>query len=217
MSRAKARSVSRRAAIARPAVLFIVVTEGEVTEYEYLKAFGRVFGHRAVRLDLIRGVGDPRAVVERAIAEKTVLVEEAVTVNDSVWAVFDRDAHERFAEAGDMAKANRIAVAKSNPCFELWGIFHYRDYDAPIERHDCQKVLEQLCETYDRRRNKNFASKELIQGSYGEAVDRAESSLVRRAAEGAPGSSPSTSVHCLTEHFRRVVSKVGKGGRVLGR
>ena len=183
-----------------------MVTEGAVTEPEYLKAFNRVFGQRALRLSIISGVGEPHAVVERAIAELDAQSRETLGTGDTVWAMFDRDAHARFTDAVNAADRSGIGVATSNPCFELWGIYHFQDFHAPINRHDCQRILEGLCESYSRRGSKNFANEELIREKYCAAINRAENSLVRRAEEGTPDACPSTTVHRLTEHFRGMVA-----------
>ena len=209
----KARSVRRKRATRMPAILFSIVSEGSVTEANYFQTFERKFGHPTVKMRIVRGAGDPRAVVEKALQEREELRAGNTASKDSVWAVFDRDEHERFSEAVDMARGNKISVATSNPCFELWGIYHYRDFDAPIDRHDCQRLLGELCGAYDRHTHKSFASEELIENGYEEAVRRASVSLDSRKKEGNPGASPCTSVHCLTEEFRETVAKVGRKHR----
>ena len=208
MKRRSARSVTRKAASRKLVVLFVVVMEGKLTEAEYLDAFAIVYGNSSIKMRFVRGAGDPRSVVERAIEERARLKEEEMAGKDSVWAMFDRDEHVRFAEGKDLATGNNIPVAVSNPCFELWGIFHYRDFDRPIDRHDCQRTLEELCAEYDRHRHKSFASIELIRDAYRDAVRRGETSLTRRENEGDPGASPSTCVHLLTECFRQLVESV---------
>ena len=101
-----------------------------------------------------------------------------------------------------MARDNSVSLAISNPCFELWGIFHYRDYAAFLHRHDCQRQLSQLCSTYATARGKLFDDLEIIRDHYSDAVQRAETSLVRRHEEGTPEGNPSTTVHLLTAHIR---------------
>lgn len=209
MRRAKARSVARKAANRQLAARFIIVSEGEVTEREYFRKFGEIFGHRDVRLSVVGGAGDPRSVVERAIEKIQELqadAREKVGAKDVVWAVFDRDEHKRFYEALNLA----IPVAMSNPCFELWGIYHYQDYDAPVDRHDCQRILEGLCAGYDRKNNKSFAIDGLIRDACEKAVERGRASLVSREQEGNPGASPCTSVHLLVEEFCSLSNRLGK-------
>ena len=199
----RTRRITRRAATRSPAARIVIVTEGASTEPAYLRTFGRIYGEpSAVRLDIIPAAGDPRAVVERAITELRKLRGDKLASRDTVWAMFDRDEHPRFDEARILARDNGISMAISNPCFELWGIFHYRDYDAPLDRHQCQRQLSQLCSTYVSDRGKLFDDLEIIRDRYPDARQRAETSLVRRFEEGTPEGNPSTTVHMLTERIR---------------
>ena len=156
----------------------------------------------AVRPKIIPAAGDPRAVVERAIVELRKLRGDKLASRDSVWAMFDRDEHPRFNEAKILARDNGISMAISNPCFELWGIFHYRGYDAPLDRYECQRQLARLCSTYVSDRGKLFDDPEIIRDNYADARQRAETSLTRRLEEGTPEGNPSTTVHRLTERIR---------------
>ena len=201
----RARGITRRPGTRLPAALIVVVTKGASTEPTYLKVFSRSYGHQSLRLVPIGGAGDPRAVVERAIEESKKLKGDPLAGRDSVWAMFDRDAHARFDEAKDLARGNGIPLAVSNPCFELWAVFHYRDHDAPVDRHACQQMLRELCPGYRKKGGKVFDNPNVIENDYPNAVERAESSLARRKAEGAAEGNPSTAVHRLTEHICRLV------------
>ena len=198
----RARRIARLPAARPPAARIVVATEGVRTEPEYLKVFSRMHGDRSVRVVPIGVGGDPRMVVERAIEESEKLKSDHLAAHDSVWAVFDRDIHERFDEAKDLARGNNIRLAISNPCFELWGILHYQEQNAPIERRECQRKLGKLCTEYNAGAGKVFGDREAIEGRYADAVARASSSEKRRAEEGTPGGNPSTSVHRLTEFIR---------------
>lgn len=203
----RARHVGRRRPVRRPAVRVVVAMEGSSTEPAYLTAFNRSFGDQSVRLKLLSGAGDPRSVVERAIDELGKSKRDTLGNDDSAWAMFDRDAHVRFAEAKNLAHGNGIGLAVSDPCFELWGVFHYRDQEAPVGRQECQRMLGELCPGYDRRGRKLFGDVQRIEQHYGDAVRRAWQSLENRSAEGNPEGNPSTTVHRLTEYLRRAVDR----------
>lgn len=203
-------SFGRRGPVRRPAVRIVVAMEGSSTEPAYLRALERLFLDESVRLVLARGAGDPRAVVERAIEELGKSKGDSLGNEDSAWAMFDRDAHVRFAEAKNLAHGKGIGLAVSDPCFELWGIFHYRDQEAPLDRHECQRMLEELCLGYERKRGKSFGDIETIEQRYGDAVQRARQSLENRAIEGIPEGNPSTTVHRLTEHLRKANNRTNE-------
>ncbi len=196
------RSVARTHGKRLPIARVVVCTEGAVSEIEYLKEFCRTCVSQHVRLVPIPVGREPRAVVEEAIREKSRVARDSLADRDSFWAMFDRDAHLRFAEAKDLARGNRIHLAVSDPCFELWGVLHYQDQDGPIERHECQRKLETLCDGYSRREGKVFNDLTAITENYVDAVRRAERLLVRREEEGIPEGNPSSTVHLLTEHIR---------------
>ena len=196
------RPVSRVHGKRLPTARVVVCTEGEVTEIKYLKAFCRSCVGPRVRLVPIPVGREPRAVVERAIEEKSRVARDTLADRDSFWAMFDRDAHLRYAEAKDLAWGNRIQLAVSDPCFELWGILHYQNQDGPVDRHECQRKLETLCDGYSRREGKVFSDLTAITENYADAVNRAKRLLVRREEEGIPEGNPSSTVHLLTEHIR---------------
>lgn len=198
---ARAKNLRRKRAVLAPAARVVVVTEGALTEPKYLRSFNLIHTDNAIRLVIRPGIGDPRAVVERAVQEKKALRGDSLAGQDTVWAVFDRDIHPRFAEAIDMARGNDILLAVSNPCFEIWGVFHYRDFDAHVHRHDCQRELARLCRGYSSSGSKVFDDSAAIAQGYSSAVARAKNSRRRRREEGHPGGNPSTRVYLLTEHI----------------
>ena len=196
------RALGRRAPSRVPLARVVVVTEGILTEPGYLKTFGQLFGTRLARVVPVPAGGDPRTVVERAIDErKRSRPLDGLSKRDSYWAMFDRDEHARFEEAIDLAAANKIGLAVSNPCFELWAVMHYETRDAPSHRRECQKRLAQLHPAYTTA--KRFEDREPIENGYRDAVRRARTLLTRRAEEGSGRfANPSTTVHRLTEHIR---------------
>lgn len=179
----------------------IVVTEGQKTEPQYILEFLRL--HRAANVDVVPTGFDPRGVVEKAIERKREAdATSKGTSRMCVWAVFDRDEHLRFEEARQLAKSNEIRVATSNPCFELWAVFHYKDQAAPINARSCQRLLEVLCDGHRVGRGKLFRDVAAIRNNHDDAVQRGERSLREREREGDPQGNPSTSMHVLMEGIR---------------
>lgn len=185
--------------------------EGESTEPQYLRRFKRMHSSPFVEVREVAGAGDPLAVVDSALKEKLSLERarrkgDRMAGRDSVWVMFDRDEHPRFDEAMDKARGNALSLAISNPCFELWGIFHYEDCGGWIHRHECQRRLEELSPAYQRANGKTF-DEDVIHTNYATAVERAKRSLKSREEEGIPMGNPSTTVQELTEHIRAVVRR----------
>ena len=210
-------SRSRRDPFREPATIMIVVTEGEKTEPRYLEAFRKIHVHPRVKksvfdLRIIPGIGVPKTVVDRAIQELQNL-QRLSSGKGSVWAMFDRDEHPRFEDAKREARSRGVHLAMSNPCFEIWGIYHYEDCQAYIKRDQCQKKLEELCSSYDRESGKIFEDKDAIKNKYSDAIKRAEKSLNLREQEGTPEDNPSTSIHCLTEKILSTVEDLIRSNR----
>ena len=199
---ARSRRPSRGKPKLTPKPRVIIATEGEKTEPRYIGAFLRLHGLANVRVEPTGS--DPRAVVERAIELKRgANANRRGSAAATVWAVFDRDEHPRFEEARQLAQSAGIRLATSNPCFELWAVFHYQDHAAPIGRHDCQRLLEKLCKGYRVGRGKVFNDQDAIRANHDAAVQRAKRSLREREMEGHSGGNPSTSMHLLMESIRR--------------
>ncbi len=127
---AKRGKVSRSAAVRRDERplrlrkyphLFLVVCEDGKTEPYYFRTFER---HIPPETIFLRTVGTGRSslgVVEQAIEERRLLIEEARKNVDEVWAVFDKDDADqspgnthRFDKAFRLAEETGIKVAYSN-------------------------------------------------------------------------------------------------------
>lgn len=174
--------------------------EGTSTEPTYLSLFCRIHGNKTLTLRSIPLGQDPRKVVERAVSEQEKLQLDPDALRDSYWAVFDRDDHERFREALDLARTRNINTAISNPSFELWAILHYELQDGPITREECQRKLRDRLPGFGR--GKRFEDLAAIGDQYEKAVKQARKLLERRLEERTPFGNPSTTVHELTEFLR---------------
>jgi RloB-like protein len=199
-------SLGRRSATRDPKSRAVIVCEGLVTEPDYLSSFAREC-NALVSIKLVKGAGVPMSVVQHAMVERRTILKnsDGFAKNDQVWAVFDRDEHPNFTQAINQAESAGVAVACSNPCFELWVVLHYQDHDAPIGRSEIQKKLRVLMAAYDDK-----GSKRIDFGQVRELVEIAEkrASVLEknRRNEGAPGGNPSTTVFKLTQAIRKLGS-----------
>jgi hypothetical protein len=181
-----------------PRIRLTIFVEGAITEKEYFKAVRREAENPLVEIEGPCGV--PDSVVNDAIAYKKRRRRRALDSferADQVWAVFDCDEH-IVAGAFGRAEAAGIGVAFSNPCFELWGLLHLGDHDAPLDRHVLQRLLQEKMPNYDRYGSKCF-DYEQMKGGYTEACLRAEKMGARRITERDPMGNPYTSVNKLVQ------------------
>lgn len=117
----------------------LVVTEGEVTEVQYLQGLAQQLRASGASIRGVRakGIGrDPLKVVQMALA-----MAEGEEF-DEVWVVVDVDDHTTLEEAIHLGTAEKIPVVVSNPCFEIWLLWHYGDCRAAQSRADLKRRLE---------------------------------------------------------------------------
>ena len=116
-----------------------VLTEGEITEPNYLIKWARL--NRSVRLEITDSGMTPETLVRRA--KQYILrnrrLKRSEREFDELWCVFDVDQHPNLSHAINDAQQSGIEVAVSNPCFELWLVLHREEQTAYIERHDVQR------------------------------------------------------------------------------
>ncbi|WP_214106351.1 RloB family protein [Acrocarpospora catenulata] len=121
------------------------MAEGENTEPQYFRGLAREL--RATGVEIFRlsveGIGrDPARVVRRAAAAMSEVA--AGSEYDHVWCVVDVDDHETLGEALREAKRLAIRIAISNPCFELWILWHFLDHRAHIGKRALEEKLKRL-------------------------------------------------------------------------
>ncbi|MBS3944015.1 MAG: RloB domain-containing protein [Melioribacter sp.] len=112
----------------------LILCEGGKTEPNYFRKF-------PVNIDLVEvnvdGAGaNTISLVKDAIRIGQEAIERGHSYNQ-IWCVFDRDSFPagNFNRAFNLAMRNRIRIAYSNQCFELWYFLHYHFSDAAIDRY----------------------------------------------------------------------------------
>jgi RloB-like protein len=184
----------------------IVVCEGEKTERGYFEAIRQSMRLPTLRLKVIFPEGtDPLTIVTSAVEEKRVqLRERAWFPGDVAWAVFDGDEHrlsipDRWQKALQLARANQVKVAVSNPNFELWYLLHYQNHTADINRANILKLLRKHLPRYEKSM---VMWPTPLQPLTKRAVARAEELLLRINRDRLPEhANPSTGVHELVQHL----------------
>lgn len=131
----------------------VVFTEGKSSEPDYvngLKKLPTVAGNAALNIEIHPRQGAPITLVEMAVERKEGDVEV-----DEYWCLFDvewPEHHPSLAKALDLARANGIRVAVSNPCFEIWLILHHQVYTGFIDTKGAQRVSR----AHDKRAGKSI-------------------------------------------------------------
>jgi len=194
-----------RGAVPRdPKPVILIVTEGEVTEPQYLDGFAKACRNPRVHIEIVGEGGVPKSVVELAKRRKQEAVLRARRERndnlayDEVWAVFDVDEHPRVAEARVMARDNDILLAVSNPCIELWLLLHFRDSPGIRHRDDLPTLLREFVPDYNK--HVQFAQ---YRDGYPAAMARAQKLDKTAEAAGEPGRNPTTGLYRLIRSIER--------------
>jgi hypothetical protein len=175
-----------------------------VTEPEYINEFRLAHGTTTVRVHVVAPGGDPMALVQHAIDISEAAAREARRARDEnlaydeVWCVIDVDVHARLVEARTLAGRNRVNLAVSNPCFELWLLLHFAEHTAHLNAGDARRRLRKHLPNYDKH-----VRFEDVAAGYADAVKRAEALDRRHAGADSEGANPSTGVYRLTERIRQ--------------
>jgi hypothetical protein len=197
------RPIKRRGASRQPKFRILVVCEGKKTEPGYLKQFQHHVRNPRVHIEALGPAGVPLTVVQTAIEQRARADDEARRqrdVNlrwDQVWAVFDMDDHPNVAAAKQLALQQGIALAVSNPCFELWAFLHFADQQSHIHRVKLRAALQKHLPGYD----KELAFAKMHTG-YDDAAGRARALDDHATRADRAGRNPTTGVYLLTEAIR---------------
>lgn len=124
--------------------LYIIATEGAKTEPAYFGMFQS--STATVRLKLLdsRHKSSPEQVFKRA---KEHITKQGLRAGDSVWLVLDRDTWpvEQLTDVFQWCQDSGFHLAVSNPCFELWLLFHFQNGSGVTTARNCkEKLLREL-------------------------------------------------------------------------
>jgi len=181
-----------------------VFAEGQNTEPQYIKAYERFACSSIIEMICDTRTGVPKTLLGYAEEKKNEISRSRYQREngdrDEVWIVFDHDEHPEVEQTLARAESLGIETGYSNPCFEVWLLLHFTDYDRDEHRHMTQKECEKLCAGYTRASRKLPDFKEILV-HVEEAELRAKTLKERRDADG--GQAPLTTVHKLTRAMRK--------------
>ena len=113
-------SLRRKPATREPGRRIIIFTEGSVTEPMYLRQLNRFSGNILISIQPQHGTPETLLAAAKQFLRYEQRRFDSASKRDVIWLVFDRDEHPNVPNVLTEAKAKRIEVGYSNPCFELW-------------------------------------------------------------------------------------------------
>lgn len=127
----------------------LILCEGRCTEPQYLHAFRSKFRIPEENMKVLCPPEIPNTPIEM-VRDAKARKSAGVDSFDEVWCVFDVEAKLtqqcRFGlqEALNAAERSGILSAMSNPCFEIWLLWHRVDHAAWIASDAVQRRCEEL-------------------------------------------------------------------------
>lgn len=183
---------------------FLLCCEGSGTEPGYFTSLANFLRNPLIELIEVEiakhETTDPKQIVEQAKRLRAAADREANRMHDDnlrydqTWCVFDRDEHVHFDEAINQASDNRLDLAVSNPCFELWILVHFQAQTGGLTRQDARNKVRNYIPEYD----KNISFGEL-KGRTDKAARRASKMESDARESGKATDNPTTSVWRLVE------------------
>lgn len=204
--RRKAAKESQRASYTR----ILIVTEGSKTEPLYLEEIRAAHRLNSAHVEVQPGqLGTaPIQVVRYAqqlFGEGDLHKGIRPKSFDQVYAVFDRDDHDSYFNALNLAHSLdgkklrnddrqlvRFKAIASIPSFELWLLLHYEDVQAPIHRDEVIARLKNHIPGYDKGAGGTFAA---TRHRLAAATQRAQALAAKFSAYTGP--EPFTALHEL--------------------
>ncbi len=190
----------------QPRPNFYIFCEGKRTEPDYFRALKDSLTPKSnVNLEFPYVGAVPHTIATHAVELNKSISRSQKRVrsfnkNDQVWAVFDRDTHEKFDEAVKLCNANGVCIGRSNRWFEVWLILHIQDHDKPDNAQDVKKLYQQLLHS-KKKWGKRNRYHELVK-HVKDAEFRASNQLQRRYRETNEYGDPSTTVGQRTAAIR---------------
>ncbi|UCM87544.1 RloB family protein [Streptomyces marincola] len=149
----------------------LVVTEGTRTEPQYFDGLCAHVRATATQVVSVRTVGVGRDPVRgvREAEQRRAEEQRKGDPFDEVWCVVDVDEHRNLEQALALAGKRGVATAVSNPCFEIWVLWHYADCVAACTQEELRRRLKRHGFS-DKNVPRNFPY-----AAYPDALRRAES------------------------------------------
>jgi len=122
----------------------LIVCEGSKTEPNYFEDLTKHLGIAArVEVSGKKCGSDPKSVLRYA---KKLKNDKNMPNYDHVWCVIDVERYgKRTGEITTVLNEARVASIKmaiSNPCFEVWVLFHFEEYGKPFDK--CKDVIREV-------------------------------------------------------------------------
>lgn len=183
----------------KPQTRVLVICEDTKSSLQYLKDAAHHFRAYA-EVDIVHcGKNDPLNIVKEAMERQRLF--------DHVYCAIDRDRHENFDEALELAKGNeKVSVIASYPCYEFWLLLHFQKTRKPYigvgKKSSGDLLVKDLCKVAGMENYAKGSSENL----FDRLIDKLPTARQRAAqvmedALNEGELNPSTRLHELIKYF----------------
>jgi RloB-like protein len=197
----KSSDLRRRPASREPKARMVLVCEGKNTEPDYFRALKQHFAKQSVEIKVIPDAGQTMTLAREAKKQKVELSKSIGAKADQVCAIFDCDGRSDFLQAIEFCDRNGVLAGYSNPCFEVWLIWHFQNYGSVCDQKEAQKQFARLFPDYSvqGRKSADFNKiMERVEAACGWSQHHYEA----RENEGALHGAPSSLMHQVIERIK---------------
>lgn len=190
----------------RDARLFLIFAEGVKRERLYFNYFSQISSQIRIEVaPIVGGRNDPGGLFDTAIAlifpTEATQPKYELRAGDEVWFVIDTD---QWGPAITELRANVAErpgwnIAQSNPCFEVWLYYHFRDVVPNLvdmaSAEEWKQIVHEVCGGFNSHKHPIFIQT---------AIDNSRTNFT--GAPGNPGL-PSTEMHFLADRMLPLVKE----------
>ena len=126
---------------------FLIVTDGKDTEINYFKGLVKYLKEeKHIKIGL-----KPSVVRAPKLVDTCIRIQNKSEETFTPWIVFDRDQVKDFDDIIKRAEDNKINVAWSNPCFEIWMFAYFGNIPNLQTSTECCKEFDKIYSTLTQR------------------------------------------------------------------
>lgn len=119
---------TRKSSVKSPAIFYLAV-EGQKTEVHYFLELNHKLRDSRFKLEVVPRLDPTHSAPKHVLASMKSHIQglESRSADDQFWIVIDRDSwpDKQLMEVSIEAAEKKIKIAFSNPCFEVWLLFHF--------------------------------------------------------------------------------------------
>lgn len=184
-----------------PRAKILIVCEGQQTEKDYFEYLKRRYKLSTAEVKVKEdGGSSPNSVFKDALELYNNSLENNQVAYDVVYCVYDQDEFSQHSDVKNKIKQqknfNRIF---SNPCFEIWYLFHYNKTAKPFAKKGKKTASQQVKSQVEALLKKNGSNYLEYLFDY---TDKAIKNAKENSKQGIRN--PYTNVYLLVEKMREI-------------